>query len=494
MKKYILAILTTLGCMTLQAQKTSIKMAVSLPTEQDGDWVVTVSMDNPDDVVTSMQFDLTIPSDFSYTAGNYLFSERCQEKKLGKMMDTHSLVSTSTSGGGTIRVIVYSNDNKAVQGTTGCVVSFFLSGSGTADPTPCNLTNVVISTLKEDNTIDPTGRYPQPVIGDSTLQCYDTMGHDVLIIGSLTDKQLEEVNLSLNTNGEVRNIDLRRCDEESMGLLTTNNDRPVIICHHKGQVDNTKNGVYMEGDVWQSELMEIDDHVDDYLLPVDIHAKQFRYRRNFSNTDWQALYLPVELPVENLPTGCLVASFKGTETDSEGLWLMGTLVKTGTMSANTPALIKMETTGEQLLEIEEAELKATKEGTVSFGNGSGCLDITGSYAQRNDLYALDAYAMAGGTLMRPSSDGVTLGCFRWMVTTSAGVKPMIFIDETITGIDLIHDSKTESSEIFFDERSGKADYFDERSGKTDYYDLQGRKAHGRSKGVLINRNGKKIWR
>ena len=317
MKKYILAILATLGSMTLYAQKTSIKMAVSLPAEQDGDWVVTVSMDNPDDVVTSMQFDLTIPSDFSYTAGNYLFTERCQEKKLGKMMDTHSLVSTSTSGGGTIRVIVYSHDNKTVQGTTGDVVSFFLNGSGTANATPCNLTNVVVATLKEDNTIDPTGRYPQPVIGDSTLQCYDTMGHDVLVIGSLTDKQLEEVNLSLSTNGEVRNIDLRRCDKESLGLLATTDDRPVIICHHKGQVDNTTNVAYKEGDVWQSELMEIDDRMDDYLLPVDIHARQFRYKRNFSNTAWQALYLPVELPTESLPTDCRVASFKSSSVKRE---------------------------------------------------------------------------------------------------------------------------------------------------------------------------------
>lgn len=82
-------------CMAVlvQAQTDEISMSVSTPVEDNGDWVVQVSMDNPGQSITTLQFDLSIPEDFSYTAGNYLLTSRATIIRGGREVDTHSVVS-----------------------------------------------------------------------------------------------------------------------------------------------------------------------------------------------------------------------------------------------------------------------------------------------------------------------------------------------------------------------------------------------------------------
>ena len=487
-KLYSIVVLLTMAMSRAWAGTTTVSLSASLPVEDNGDWVVAVSLDNPDDVVTSLQFDLSIPADFSYTAGNYSFSNRCTERKYGRDVDTHSVVSTSVEHGGTVRVILYSNDNKSIKGTSGEVVYFYLQGLGTANATPCNLTNIVAGTLDGEGNVNDEPQYPQAEIGDPELPCYDTMDNDVLVIGSLSEVQLEEVNQCLRTNANVTMIDLSRCTNEELGALDVQNAAAMIICNHKGQVTNTENVVYREGDSWRAEQLSIDDAQKSFELPKDMTIDNFQYQRNFRNTSWQALFLPVALPVEQLRNNFDLARMSSAEQVGDELRLKASTTMPEYLEPNTPYLIRAHETGLQTIAATHVTAKVTEERTQTFDTEDFSVMFTGTYARKTDMFQSEAYALSGGVLAKPTSASVTLGCFRWFMTVSGtrNVKICSLMWD---------DMETAVEDIEGEMVNGKW-------SNGEWYDLSGRRVKtmignasadgGVSRGVYIDANGKKV--
>lgn len=474
MKRLIYSVLFGLCWMgTLRAQ---CALSVSTPVEQDGDWIVEIALENPDTKVTSMQFDLTIPADFSYTAGNYVFSSRATTKKLGKDVDTHSMVSNSVTGGGTIRAIIYSSDNIVIKENSGILVSIILEGKGTAKATPCNLTNIVVTAVDADGAVIPVPVYPQAQVGDDALSCYDCMDDDAFVIGELSEAKQEELKLMLATNQNVKLVDLSRCPTESLGLLTLYNRDAVIICEHEGQVANTEGVIYKSGDGYVCSLLKLFDSAKYYLLPVDVTATSVEYTRDFPHLNWNAYYMPVEVPVSTLIDEYDLAEIRSMEADDDYVYLRIGYITSGTLAPNTPYLIRAHATGERVIKWNNVKVEHAAEKSLTFDLGDAVYTFTGNYSKNCDLFANGGYAMGGGTL-HPALDAETmLGAFRWFMGISAatpaalGRQFSIVLDEDASGIESLSDIKA----------------------KDNANDLLGRKVKGNTNTQIYVQNGKKV--
>lgn len=439
MKKLILFLLISI-CFG-EMLKGQVQLSVSQPKEVNGDWVVDISLDNRDLLVTSLQFDLTIPPEFSYVMGNYQFSPRAQVDKRGKMTDTHSMVSNGVENGGTIRAIIYSNDNLTFSGNSGVIVSLFLSGKSMTNPSQCNLTNIVVAAEDKNGNIVPTPVYPQAQINNENLTCYDCMDDDALVIGRLSDAQQSELIAMLSTNVNVKLVDLSKCPNESLGLLPLFNRDAIIICSHQGQVDNTDGVIYKDGDIYVCQMLKLFDSAKYYLLPVDVTASTVQYTRDFTHLGWNALYLPVEIPVSSLMQDYDIAEIRNMETDDECVYIRIGYVSQGSLSANTPYLIRAHSTGERVLQWSNVNVKHAEELVFSFDLDDAVYSFIGNYSKNCDLYDNGGYAMGNGSLHPALNAETMLGAFRWymkieeLISNASSKRLEISLDRETSGIE-----------------------------------------------------------
>lgn len=471
MRKLFLTALLLSATLGSEAQ---VKLTVSEPVDVDGDWVVEIGLENPNEKINTFQFDLSVPSDFSYTMGNYVFSSRATEKRFGKDMDTHSMVSNSVTNGGTIRCIVYSNENKALKGTEGTVVSLLLTGKSTAAVTPLNLTNIVVGKLDEEDKPSETGFYPQAQVGDSTLKCSDYMDNDAFVIGTMGGMMLEEMNINLKTNPHLRIVDLSRCTNESLGTLDIVTPQTIVLCAHEAQVENEDNVLYKdENGKYVCQSLKLYDNAEALELPVPAEAKKVTYSRNFTNTKWQALYLPLEIPAESLLEDYDLAEVRKFTEDEESYRLTVGLINGGTLTANKPYFIRAHETGQRDIVWENLKVKPAVETEETHSTETADFTLKGNYSICSDMYVRGSYAMGGGALVQAASETTTLGAYRWLmdVNTAAGVgKQMrfeVYDEEVTTGIE---------------QMSGKP-------ASVKLFDLLGRQMSAPQRGIYIE-NGK----
>jgi len=424
--------------------KAQCALSTSIPTESNGDWAVQISLSNPGVKVTSIQFDLTIPSDFSYTAGNYLFSSRATTTRLGKEVDTHTLVSNSVKQGGTVRVIIYSNDNAIIKEESGVLVSLLLEGSGTAHVAPCNLTNIVISQM-DGGTVSNDAIYPQAEINNKDLSCYDCMDDDAFVIGSLTEAQAEEFKLCLATNPNLYLVDLSDCTNDSLGSLSITNTKAIVACNHKGQVDTNCNVLIRDGEYFTCERMNIYDGDGSFSLPFPTKIDTVCYYRTFNNTNWQALYLPFRLPIASLAESFDLAQLYNVTEEDDSYYLLIRSVKRGTLPANIPMLIRSKESGSHEIILHNIIADTTAITSVEYETTSAHFTIEGTYSSIMDMYDKGYYAMGGGSLIQAASSLDHLGPFRWYMkmeeksANAASKRITISWDETFseTGIESI---------------------------------------------------------
>jgi len=469
MKRYLLILLAAINVVSVAAQ---VSLNVSTPVEVNGDWVVEISMDNPNDVITSLQFDFTFGSDFSYTAGNYSFSSRARKTKYGKEVETHDLVSGSASNGGTVRMIIYSNDNEPIQGTSGTLVTLRLEGLSTAKVTKCNLTNIVAATIV-NNEVQYNGFYPQAVIGDSSLACYDVMDDDVLVIGELNATQLEEMNLCLSTNSNVKTVDLSRCTNDELGELSLTSE-PTFYLASKGQVSNKGKKYYKRGSEWSVDEVSIIDGVADYASDFDVVAEKATYVRSFNNQNWQAWYTPFVVPVSMTVGELEFAKVVDIKEDEENVYFYCQDVVDGNVEANKPYLVKAAATGAMTMEWKDIKVCKPAVTTTTFTTDKSTFSFTGNYSVKSDMFANGSYALRGGLLAGASSASVVLNPHRWFMDYSTTVQTKkrcaLVFGGMVDGIDGISADDVDGNVPMFDVSGRPA-----RSAGSGLYIIKGRK-------------------
>lgn len=159
-------------------------------------------------------------------------------------------------------------------------------------------------------------------------------------------------------------------------------------------------------------------------------------------------------------------------------------VKSGTLKANHPYLIRAKSTGSKTITLHNAALYRAAENELTCSSTEIDYTFTGTYdgVSGTDMFTNDYYSMGGGTLHRAASSDNNLVPFRWylkmesrdgqIITPPASVRVKVFGD----------DDEVESI--------GTADV---QAAPALIHSIDGRTARTGQKGVFIM-NGKKILR
>ena len=147
------------------------------------------------------------------------------------------------------------------------------------------------------------------------------------------------------------------------------------------------------------------------------------YTRTFSNTHWQALYVPFAIPVDSLTEhGLQVAELNDThqwDLDGDGAADSTRMefftLTTGSTEPNYPYLIKANETMDLTLKLEDVEVKATEEKSYECSSLKQRFTFVGTYTGVSgaDMYSNNYYGMAGGGLKRVADATVSLKPQRW---------------------------------------------------------------------------------
>ena len=213
----------------------------------------------------------------------------------------------------------------------------------------------------------------------------------------------------------------------------------------------------------------------------DVQVQELTYTRTFRNTNWQALYLPFEVNVEDIADDFEVAYINAVhqyDDDGNGEVDRTTLEwfyqRRGVVRANDPTyIIRAKTAGEKTIKVSNVTLKAAVAKEFTMSNRSTFFTFCGTYSGIAAGAVPGFWAYSGGTVKQASATA-SLGSFRWYLLINgrgAEVKKMesVFVDGEVTGIQGVRGTEQENAA----------------------YDLTGRRVERATKGIYIM-NGKKI--
>lgn len=226
---------------------------------------------------------------------------------------------------------------------------------------------------------------------------------------------------------------------------------------------------------------------EDFSQPESEEYDNIFYTRTFNNTNWQALYVPFEVPYENIKDDFEVAYINDTrqyDRDDDGVKeetvIEAFKITSGTLEANYPYLIRAKEAGEKTITVTDAMLYATEENSIDCSSVYDKYIFTGTYSRMSSTELTGCYALSGG-VWQPIAEGATLGAFRFYLQVESrsgsaqaaqSIKMRVIGEETDDEATSINDVEIVGNEQIV-------------------YDLAGRRVANPTKGVYIV-NGKKV--
>lgn len=146
------------------------------------------------------------------------------------------------------------------------------------------------------------------------------------------------------------------------------------------------------------------------------------YVRTFSNTDWQALYLPFSMSYEEWSEDFDVAfinAFHQYDRNADGLMdeteLEVIKITNGALYPNYPYLIRAKETGVHTIQLLDAQFVQTKDSTIACSSMTYNYSFSGTHSRiaGSTLLSNGGYFLGGGQLIRPASGSSNLKPLRW---------------------------------------------------------------------------------
>ena len=231
----------------------------------------------------------------------------------------------------------------------------------------------------------------------------------------------------------------------------------------------------------------------EYENNTDEDMSQITYTRTLNNTEWNALYLPFEIPVSQLTDKYEVAYINAIhsydEDDNGEIDRMSMEViklREGTLHANHPYLIKARTTAAKQMSItvENTTLYKAESRTLDCSSVYTKFEITGIYEKMTSAQLAGCYALSGGSWKNLSS-GSSLNPFRLYLRVSSREGSPVKLSEAALariGIHVQGEETATSVEERLMQKQHKANAV---------YDLSGRRITSPKKGQTYIVNGKK---
>jgi len=244
--------------------------------------------------------------------------------------------------------------------------------------------------------------------------------------------------------------------------------------------------------VYEQVGVTIVDGATSFDQDEDISYSKITYTRTLNNTAWNALYVPFEIPVSQLMDDYEVAYINGIHSyddDDNGeidrMSMEVVKVKSGTLLANHPYLIKARTEAAKQMNItvNNTTLYAAESTTLDCSSIYTKYEITGIYERMTGSELAGCYALSGGTWKTIASNSY-LNPFRlYLRITSRGNSPIKVSPLAMTRIN-IHvkgeESSTSVEEMMMQEQLSNDEII---------YDLMGRRVENPVKGhiYIVNR-------
>ena len=203
------------------------------------------------------------------------------------------------------------------------------------------------------------------------------------------------------------------------------------LCQENGAADTGSRWIFAEvivsdpiRDTWNFS----DNGAATYTGAEDITAEEINYTRNYAHTGWQALYVPFDIPYDDISDNFDVSALNDVhqfDDDGDGAFDRTELevlrLKAGsTIEHHTPYVIRAKAAGEQTVAVsdvtayraeeKEFECMSLKRRYVFHGTYSG---VSGA-----DMLAGGFYALSNGELCKAASASAALGGFRWYVSVT----------------------------------------------------------------------------
>ena len=298
-------------------------------------------------------------------------------------------------------------------------------------------------------------------------------------------------------------------DSTAFSSMTGRNLKDSILL----RVPNIALDAYRDSAVW-SDFAKIESYdvfvIDDIVDSISTKYGEYEtitYTRTFKNTNWQALYVPFEIPVTadfledydvayfndihsyDEYVGDKENGFYGSDGVIDRMDMEVLKVQEGTtLNANYPYLIRAKNK-EALnmnIKVEDATLYKTEETTVSCSSVFMRFDVTGIYTTQTagELKGeFDVYAMSGGGWKQALSESQQLKPFRlYLKLTSIDGSPVKVAQSAMKAIRIRVDGEDGTTEIENAELM--------MNDSELIFDLQGRRVENPDKGIYIV-NGKK---
>lgn len=278
------------------------------------------------------------------------------------------------------------------------------------------------------------------------------------------------------------------------GTISTGGSHTLVCTYSKdGSVNGGTDQVSVKNIKVNKSISDYN-HIDSFVLSEiesnnivrfsDLSADEIVYRRNFTNTNWQALYLPIEIPYEALAEEFEVAypnDIHQYDDDEDGVIDRTELeiirIKRGTLSADYPYLIRAKEAGVKEICIDDATLYLGEENSYDCSSMHTQYIFTGTYSgvPGSELVSNRYYALSSGALSYTTNPEARLSPYRWylkIVSRNGAAQPQRI--SLVMGGEM-----TDIDEVECDEDTNV------------YYDLSGRRIEQPTKGIYIV-NGKKV--
>ena len=289
------------------------------------------------------------------------------------------------------------------------------------------------------------------------------------------------------------NLYLQKCS-----VCSTLKDNKRTLKNFCGKAGNNLELTY-EDNKYKAETVTLTDG-EAYNSPVDIEVADFKYARTYAANQWQPLYVPFAIDVEqwteNGFTVACINNFHETKLSSGETQVLLEVKKVtgGTLQPNEPYLIAYDTEGESTQELGSTTLVTAQENYID------CRSVTRNYWFRGKYSALkgfsaDAasvlcYAIEGGEMVQLGTESEVKPQSWYLAITKrsnlygddtpltvAGknIRIKMVGEGTATGIEDIH--------VVCDEG---------HAGQTGIFDLQGRRLQAEPAHGIYIKDGKKL--
>ena len=216
------------------------------------------------------------------------------------------------------------------------------------------------------------------------------------------------------------------------------------------------------------------------------------YTRNFTNVNWQAIYLPFSLKYEDWKDDFEMAYINGIiqrDNDDDGeideTELEIIKMKSGSTQPNAPYLIRAKTKGKKTFFIKNTTVYAAESGSVDCSTTIAKYTIIGTYSPipSETMIANNYYGMGGGELIQ--SDGSNgLKPFRWYMKVES---------RDYSKYSVKNAAKTITIKVLDEEETTGIAELQTANSNSSVYDINGRKVNENSlKPGIYVKNGKKF--